>query len=248
MKKTAAQICHEILHIDSCLNDLINTWDAFICQRGTLASLSASIQHEYVYSKKQNKTHTHTHTLIPSKQQRGGRSQKEMRSRDNSDESLRIWKSGKRRVGDGKLQQLLQSTPIKVRSRSLLLLVLWLFPPRRSASLRVGSLVLHLLEPPRQQETLLVSCTPLIRISRWHDATPYADFVFRGSAGQNNSLTVAPLICSVGGNVGSWIESIEPRIDSAGALFFFFFLTPRLHWLLLTQMLIKSICVGGWAV
>lgn len=158
MKKTAAQVFNEILHIDSCLNDLINTWDAFICQRGTLASLSASIQHECVYSKKQNKTHTtHTHTLIPSKWQWGGRGQKEMRS-------LRIWKSGKRRVGDGKLQPLLQSTPMELRSRSLLLLVLWSFPPRRSASLRVGSLV-HLLEPPRQQETLLVSCTPLIRIS-----------------------------------------------------------------------------------
>lgn len=143
MKKTAAQICHEILHIDSCLNDLINTWDAFICQRGTLASLSASIQHGYVYSKKQNKTHTHTHT------------------------SRSVFgKAEKGEWATGSCSSSFSRLPSKFGAARCWSLVLWLFPPRRSASLRVGSLVLHLLEPPRQQETLLVSCTPLIRISR----------------------------------------------------------------------------------
>lgn len=164
---------------------------------------------------------------------------------DESDKSLRIWTSGKRRVGDKTLHRVLQSTPIKLCSCSALLrlLLLWLFPPCRSSSLRVGSLVFHLRERPWWHKTLL------IHISSWHNTTPFLDFVFSGSPGQNNSLTVASLICSVGGRVGSWIESIEPRIDSARALFlFFFFLTVQLHWLLLTQMLIKSIRVGGWAV
>lgn len=139
---------------------------------------------------------------------------------DESDKSLRIWKSGKRRVGDEKLQRVLQSTPIKLCSCSalLMLLLLWLFPPCRSFSLRVGSLVFNLRELPWRHETLL------IHISPWHNTTPFSDFVFSGSLGQNNSLTVASLICSVGGRVGSRIESIEPRIDSARALIFFFFL------------------------
>lgn len=153
-RKISSGVCHTGAQADSYLNDPINMWDAFICECGTLACLSTSIQHVYVKSK-----NTHTH-FFP-KLLRRERGQKETWP-DESDKSLRIWNAGKRRVGDEKLQRLLQSTPIKHCGCLVLLLLLRLFPARRSSSLRVGSLGLHLREPPWQArfQTLLIHISP----------------------------------------------------------------------------------------